>query len=426
MASLCLNLLPAPQPSFHHPRKLLETSSSSSSLVDSTISRAIGGLKPIVVTGNPPTFVSAPDRRIVAVGDLHGDLDQARRALQMAGLLSSDGQDAWLGKETVLIQLGDILDRGEDEIAILSLLRSLDMQAKAEGGAVFQVNGNHETMNVEGDFRYVDSGAFDECLDFLDYLEDNRYEWEQAFVGWIATSEQRKKYQNLPQSYWGPWNLVKVVPWHVNCPGIQLFSRSMIGSFVMVDFFLITVENSLPSSSFGSVQQHCFLIWSLTTAEMPDRNVHISAVEYGIKRLNWEVSQWMRGLTEEDQNPQIPFIATRGYDSIVWNRLYSRDLSDLEDYQIKRASIFKALSSIQSILEETLEALGAKAMVVGHTPQPAGVNCKYNCSIWRIDVGMSRGVLNSRPEVLEIVDGKARVIRSGLDTASELQVVDYT
>lgn len=39
----------------------------------------------------------------------------------------------------VLIQLGDILDRGEDEIAILSLLRSLDSQAKAKGGAVFQV-----------------------------------------------------------------------------------------------------------------------------------------------------------------------------------------------------------------------------------------------------------------------------------------------
>lgn len=39
----------------------------------------------------------------------------------------------------VLIQLGDILDRGEDEIAILSLLRSLDIQAKEHGGAVFQV-----------------------------------------------------------------------------------------------------------------------------------------------------------------------------------------------------------------------------------------------------------------------------------------------
>lgn len=40
----------------------------------------------------------------------------------------------------MLIQLGNILDRGEDEIAILSLLRSLDIQAKAQGGAVFQVS----------------------------------------------------------------------------------------------------------------------------------------------------------------------------------------------------------------------------------------------------------------------------------------------
>lgn len=74
-----------------------------------------------------------------------------------------------------------------------------------------QVNGNHETMNVEGDFRYVDSGAFDECLDFLDYLEDYRYEWERAFVSWIATSEQREKYRKQSQTYWGQWNLVKVL-----------------------------------------------------------------------------------------------------------------------------------------------------------------------------------------------------------------------
>lgn len=29
---------------------------------------------------------------------------------------------------------------------------------------------------------------------------------------------------------------------------------------------------------------------------------------------------------------------------------------------------------IQSLLEETLQSVGAKAMVVGHTPQPMGVN----------------------------------------------------
>ena len=38
-----------------------------------------------------------------------------------------------------LIQLGDVLDRGEEEIAILSSLHSLGIREKAQGGAVFQV-----------------------------------------------------------------------------------------------------------------------------------------------------------------------------------------------------------------------------------------------------------------------------------------------
>lgn len=35
------------------------------------------------------------------VGDLHGDLSKARWALNMAGVLSSDGRDIWTGGETV-------------------------------------------------------------------------------------------------------------------------------------------------------------------------------------------------------------------------------------------------------------------------------------------------------------------------------------
>ena len=66
---------------------------------------------------------------------------------------------------------------------------------------------------------------------------------------------------------------------------------------------------------------------------MPDRSVGTSTVAYGIERMNREVSHWMRGLTENDNDCPIPFIATRGYDSVVWNRLYSRDVSDFADYQ---------------------------------------------------------------------------------------------
>ncbi|XP_075634065.1 shewanella-like protein phosphatase 1 isoform X1 [Castanea sativa] len=380
MASLCLTPLPPPPPS--QPRKLLEPNSSSSL-----------NLKPIVVNGNPPTFVSAPGRRIVAVGDLHGDLDQARCALEMAGVLSSDGEDLWTGGETVLIQLGDILDRGDDEIAILSLLRSLDIQAKAEGGAVFQVNGNHETMNVEGDFRYVESGAFDECIDFLEYLDECTNDWEEAFVGWIGVSGRWKKERKMSQNYWGPLNLVKRQK--------GMIARSM----------LLRPGGPLACE----LAQHAVVLkvndWVFCHGGLLPHHV-----AYGIERMNGEVSHWMRGLSESGDSPQIPFMATRGYDSVVWNRLFSRDVSDLEDYQIKQ---------IRSILEETLQAVGATAMVVGHTPQTLGVNCKYNCSIWRIDVGMSSGVLNSRPEVLEVRDNKARVIRSRMDAYSEFQAIDY-
>lgn len=111
----------------------------------------------------------------------------------------------------VVVQVGDILDRGEDEIAILSLLRLLDEQAKANGGAVFQVNGNHETMNVEGDFRYVDTRAFDECIDFLDYLEDYAQDWDKAFKNWIFESRQWKEDRRNSQTYWDQWNIVKVL-----------------------------------------------------------------------------------------------------------------------------------------------------------------------------------------------------------------------
>lgn len=61
-------------------------------------------------------------------------------------------------------------------------------------------------------------------------------------------------------------------------------------------------------------------------------------MQYGIDRMNREVSLWMKGLTTDDY-PKIPFIATRGYDSVVWSRLYSRDTSDLNDQQIEQVGL---------------------------------------------------------------------------------------
>jgi len=96
--------------------------------------------------------------RIVAIGDIHGDLQAARRALGLAGATNRD--DDWIGGNLVVVQTGDEIDRGDDDRAVLDLFDHLAEKARAAGGRVLALNGNHEVMNVAGDFRYVTPGGF--------------------------------------------------------------------------------------------------------------------------------------------------------------------------------------------------------------------------------------------------------------------------
>jgi len=104
---------------------------------------------PLVVPGTP--------RRTVAIGDLHGDLAATRSALRAAGAI--DARDHWSGGDLIVVQTGDILDRGDDESKIIDLFDALSAQAQAAGGQIVVLNGNHELMNAAHDFRYVTPGG---------------------------------------------------------------------------------------------------------------------------------------------------------------------------------------------------------------------------------------------------------------------------
>ncbi len=101
--------------------------------------------------------------RVVALGDVHGDLRAMRTALRLGGLI--DDGDRWIGGTAVLVQTGDVLDRGDDEQAIIDLLLALQQQARAAGGEVHLLQGNHELMNVALDFRYVTPGGMRDFAD---------------------------------------------------------------------------------------------------------------------------------------------------------------------------------------------------------------------------------------------------------------------
>jgi hypothetical protein len=210
-------------------------------------------------------------QRIVAIGDLHGDLAATRNALRLGGVI--DEQNQWVGGTTVIVQTGDQLDRGDDEFEILDLLDALTVQARAAGGAVHVLNGNHELMNVKQDLRYVTLGGF---LDFLPTpVTDPETVHPQIVVD--AVHERLR----------------------VCRPGHSFAMR-------LLDRNVITIVGDTVFVH-GGVLPH--------------------VVDYGIERLNQETRAWIR---KDRQYPPDILLAS---DGPVWSRHYSDD-PDIEDCRL--------------------------------------------------------------------------------------------
>lgn len=121
--------------------------------------------------------------RIVAVGDVHGDYAQFTTVLREARLI--DEKNRWIGGKTHLVQTGDLLDRGPDSRKVMDLLIALAPQAKKAGGYVHALTGNHETMNVFGDLRYVHPG------EYAAFKSDKSKALQQRAFGVLSDSTRR-------------------------------------------------------------------------------------------------------------------------------------------------------------------------------------------------------------------------------------------
>jgi hypothetical protein len=91
--------------------------------------------------------------RVVAVGDVHGDLDALIAVLKMASLL--DDSEHWIGGRSHVVQIGDIPARGPQTRAAFDFLMRLEIDAAASGGKVHSLIGNHDAGNMYGDLRDV-------------------------------------------------------------------------------------------------------------------------------------------------------------------------------------------------------------------------------------------------------------------------------
>lgn len=160
------------------------------------------------VTVPAPIGKTAFRQRLVAVGDLHGgqslpllisiglilrnaDIDNAKKVLRMAKVI--DDKADWAGGSDILVQTGDIVDRGTYALDIYRLMQKLRGQADAAGGRVVSILGNHEIMNAIGDWRWASAvGEVADCVRYVTSADIKRFgsstkrQQDLSSEGWLG------------------------------------------------------------------------------------------------------------------------------------------------------------------------------------------------------------------------------------------------
>lgn len=353
---------------------------------------------PLFEPGDDMILNLRKNQRILAFGDVHGDVVALYKFLQASQLLSKDStitHPIWNGGDSILVQCGDILDRGAEELFCFRILASLARQARKEGGRVMLLHGNHEALNANGLFQYVDPRGNDEFEDtFGEIMDSVKSEdtprWRIQYAGNVPT-----RWAAFEPHGWLAEPLLKNM--HVAC---------VVGRTVFVHAGLTKTH----LEKYGGIEQmnmqaRDWFTQSLPTELQNDDGRIFTSVQQVIDNAN------LRARTAAKTMPEC-LGGGIGAASPVWMRDYSSP-----------ADTIPKSPKAQIMIDECLEAIGhdVQRMVMGHTPQTQ-INAALNGKAWRIDVGASIGVMGGTPEVLEIIHQGAE---NGEDIINILTVEGY-
>eukprot|EP00638_Chattonella_subsalsa_P009595 CAMPEP_0117752332 /NCGR_PEP_ID=MMETSP0947-20121206/11541_1 /TAXON_ID=44440 /ORGANISM="Chattonella subsalsa, Strain CCMP2191" /LENGTH=328 /DNA_ID=CAMNT_0005570951 /DNA_START=363 /DNA_END=1349 /DNA_ORIENTATION=+ len=302
------------------------------------------------ITDKDENIIIAPSNiqetgRTVAIGDVHGDVKCLKRCLSLAGLI--DEAENWCGKDTVVVQVGDIFDRGDDDLEVLRMVHKLNSQAQYYGGSVTSLLGNHEVMSIVGNHKFVTPGS---CIPF---------------------NLMRPK---LDQLLGGDWSAFAHLPEHERCRAAAFAPGGLLSSLMASHPVVLKVGDTL------------FCHGGLSSSLLEDQS---------IEEMNLACSLWIQGL---GPMPEALVGGKPGSETIVWNRAYSMPES---------RDIFEEENRWE--LDRTLSMAGASRMVVGHTPQQVGINSACEGQVWRVDTGLS-AFYGGVTEVLEICGDQVSVL----------------
>lgn len=303
---------------------------------------------------------------IFILGDVHGDLMATITALKQANLISIDCNPLktdnnklvdkinWIGGSSYLVQMGDQIDRTRPEnwdannvtmsntyhdegsdLKILELFDKLAFQAAKVGGCVISILGNHELMNVDGDFRYVSLKEF--------------REFGNRFQNSVKTNSTGTK---LPFGY---------------NERLAVFSP---GGVIAKRF----AHNRKAVVQIGQ--------WLFVHGGF----VPYSAKKFPISQINLIIKNYLLGNTNPKivKNYQILFNNENSEFSPFWSRQFGYSETDDKPVFDQTINLLNSTNKPPQRIE---------GMIIGHSPQfyeNKAINSSFNGKLWRTDVGMSK------------------------------------
>jgi hypothetical protein len=297
-------------------------------------------------------------KKIIAIGDLHGDYENFLEILK--GVKLVDDSLHWIGGEIHFVQTGDILDRGPDARKILDLFISLEKEAEEAGGMVHMLIGNHEEMNITGiaidNPRYVTVEQFRSFLPDK-YRENKEKDFKKEFdKNNNESSNSALSYEMELRNYWAD---VLKKDRRAKLEYARYFNDNY-GRWILKHNAVIKINDSV--FVHGGISEN-----------------------YSKMRLK-DINNQLRRELEEFRLALKMGKTLRSRPKIVYDQkgpLWYRGLAH-EDQE-------SFADEVQGILDN----LGAKHMVIAHTPQRGSriigeeFVSRFNGSIWVIDTGIS-------------------------------------
>lgn len=354
------------------------------------------------VTANAQQYRWSNVDRVVVFSDVHGAYDRLVELLTDASLIDANGD--WIAGETHLVSTGDLVDRGPGSRLAMDLLIKLQEQAKTAGGQVHVLMGNHEVLNLIGDLRYV---IRQEYAGYAGPEDDELRAAYQASVN-LSPEEQESFDKKYPPGFF--YHRV-------------LFSPGGVYADWLLSLPFVIVVNDVVYTHAGLSEQVAGKsLEDINNALKAELNNYLEAWvvirEAALEAPGsdfWDRFENLKGWAENPANAE----AAPALKNAVTQLLAAEDdwfLADDNPYW------YRGLSYCHPLIESTkiqniLNGLGAKTIVIGHTPTRGQVRSRLDGAVIELDTGMAP-YYGGRPSALILENGAQKVFYADDETTS--------